>query len=62
MPRLLMAVRTTPDGQIDSEPVLVQTTGSRALLTLDDGQTVDLDHDELTAALRDLAPPHADAA
>jgi hypothetical protein len=62
MPRLLMAVRTTPDGQIDSEPVLVESTGSRVLLTLDDGQTIDLDHDELVAAfIGDLAT-RADAA
>ena len=45
-PYLLMAVR-----RFESEPVLIDTTGARVLLMLDDGDVLDFDRLELLAAL-----------
>lgn len=49
---LLMAVRSIPGGDLESEPVIVTLDDEGRLeLVLDDGQRLELDYDELLAAV-----------
>lgn len=50
--KLLMAHRGLP-GEQEAEPVLVEVTGSRAILRLDDGEKVDFDLADLRDVLDD---------
>lgn len=51
-PTLLMVARQDlPEHTPEAEPVLVERTGSEVVLTLDDGERLIFDRDELTAAL-----------
>lgn len=48
---MLMATITTPDGEIEAEPITVEMDGKQAVLTLDDGTTVYLDLNDLLDGL-----------
>lgn len=47
----LMADHTSPDGDREAEPVLVEQDGPRVSLVLDDGSRLSMDRAELRAAL-----------
>lgn len=48
---LLMVTRRSPSGDAEAEPVTVEVTSFSVRITLDDGEVVVFDRDELAAAV-----------